>query len=85
MLDAEPLSFEGFQNLLADLLRIDPARLVPEAYFVTDLGVDSICMLQVFLRLEEMGAEVPLESAWQIQTVGEAYNTYMEKMMELSR
>lgn len=72
----EPLSFGAFQAMLAELLDMDAAQLVPEAYFITDLGVDSMRMLQVLLRLEEMGIELPLESAWRIQTVDDAYRYY---------
>lgn len=73
MTHLEPLSFEVFQEMLADLVKVDVAQLTPEAYFITDLGVDSIRMLEVLLRLEEMGVELSLELAWQIQTVGDAY------------
>jgi len=78
----ETLSFEAFQVLLADVLNVDAARLVPEAYFITDLGVDSLHMLQVLLRLEQMGIHVPLESAWQIQTVDDAYRFYQRQVQQ---
>ena len=55
MTHLEPLSFEAFQAMLADLLNVDVAQLTPEAYFITDLGVDSIRMIEALLRLEEMG------------------------------
>jgi acyl carrier protein len=74
----EPLSFPAFQELLADLLQVDIAQLAPEAYFVTDLGVDSLHMVQVLLRLEKMGFSISLELVWQIQTVGDAYRYYQE-------
>lgn len=80
MTHLEPLSFEAFQAMLADLLNVDVAQLTPEAYFVSDLNVDSLRMLQVLLRLEEMGVELPLELAWRIQTVGDAYRYYRERV-----
>jgi len=79
MTSLEPLSFEDFQAVLADLLNVDVAQLAPEAYFITDLGVDSIRMLEVLLRLEEMGVELSLELAWRIQTVGDAYCYYQQQ------
>jgi acyl carrier protein len=30
-------------------------------------------MVDMMLRLEEMGISIPLEVAWQIETVGDAY------------
>ena len=69
----EPLSFEDFQAMLADLLNVDVAQLTPEAYFITDLGIDSLRMIQVLLQLEQRGFKLSLESAWRIQTVDDAY------------
>jgi acyl carrier protein len=79
MSSLEPLTPEAFQAMLADLLKVDVAQVTPDAYFVTDLGVDSMRMLQVLLHLEEMGIELSLELAWRIQTVGDAYHYYQEQ------
>jgi acyl carrier protein len=81
----EPLSVEAFQVMLADLLNVEVAQVVPEAYFITDLGVDSVRMLQVLLRLEEMGVELPLEMAWRIQSVGDAYRYYQQQVARYHR
>lgn len=75
----EALSFEQFQAMLAELLNLDVEQLAPEAYFIADLGVDSIRMVEVFLRLQAMGLEVSPEVGWQIQTVGDAYHYYREQ------
>ncbi len=74
----EPLSLTGFQALLAELLHVEVAQLKPEAYFITDLGVDSIRMVEVLLRLEDMGIEVTPDLAWRIQTVEDAYRCYQQ-------
>jgi len=66
--------------MLADLLQVDVAQLTPEAYFITDLGIDSLRMLQVLLRMEQMGFKLSLESVWRIQTVGDAYRYYQEQV-----
>jgi len=76
----EPLSFEAFRTMLADMLNVDEAKLTPEASFITDLGVDSLRLVQVLLRLEQMGFKLSLESAWRIQTVGDAYRYYQEQV-----
>ena len=70
------LSFTEFQELLARLLDIDLARIEPEAYLITDLGVDSLRLVEVLLRLEELGLELSPDLAWEIQTVGDAYRYY---------
>lgn len=78
----EPLSFEAFRTMLTDMLNVDEAKLTPEATFITDLGVDSLRLVQVLLRLEQMGFKLSLESAWRIQTVGDAYRYYQEQVRD---
>jgi len=73
----EPESFEEFRALLADLLKLDETQITPDAYFVTDLGVDSLRMFHLLFHLEDLGIAVPLSSAWQIQTVEDAYSYYL--------
>ncbi|MBN1956210.1 MAG: acyl carrier protein [Anaerolineae bacterium] len=72
------LSFAAFQAILADLLCLDASLLEPEAYFITDLGVDSLRLVEILLRLEELGLEISPDLAWQLQTVGDAYKYYRE-------
>lgn len=80
MSPTEPMSFEAFRDVVAELLRVDVARITPETYFVTDLAVDSLGMLRVLLRLEEMGLPFSLETAFQIQTVADAYRCYLQAL-----
>ncbi len=73
-----PISFEEFQHMLADVLQMDEGKLVPEASFVNDLMVDSIKLVELMLGLEENGINIPMEAAWDVQTVGDAYRVYKE-------
>ncbi len=77
--ELQPLTFEQFQLLVAETLQVEAAQVKPEAYFVTDLGVDSIRMLEVLLRLEARGLPLSPELAWRIQTVGDAYRYYQQQ------
>ncbi len=70
------LSFEQFRKFLAQELRVDEEKIIPQASFIEDLLVDSIRMVEMILRLEEEGLDIPLEAAWQIETVGDAYQYY---------
>jgi acyl carrier protein len=70
-------SFEEFQALLADLLQLDEAQITPDAYFVTDLGVDSLRMFRLLFHLEDLGIDLPVSSALQIQTVEDAFSLYL--------
>jgi acyl carrier protein len=67
------LTFEEFRSLLAEELQVDEESVIPEASFFSDLCVDSIRMVDMMLRLEELGLSIPLEDAWQIETVEDAY------------
>ncbi len=73
-----PLSFDEFQHMLADVLQMEESKLVPEASFVNDLMVDSIKLVELMLGLEENGINIPMEAAWDVQTVGDAYRVYKE-------
>ena len=74
----EPLSFEEFKHLLAEELQVEESKVIPEASFVTDLMVDSIKLVDLMIGLEEKGIDFPMESAWDVQTVGDAYRVYKE-------
>jgi acyl carrier protein len=80
MAHLEPLSFEQFQQLLADLLQIDPARLPPHAHWIADVGLDSLRIVQLLLQLEQRGLPLVFERAWEIQTVADAYRYYQENV-----
>lgn len=75
----DPISFEEFRRIIADQLHLEEERIVPEASFVDDLMADSIQLVDLLLRLEEMGFAIPLEAAWEVETVGDAYRLYTER------
>ncbi len=74
------LSFEAFQAVLADLLHAEPAQLRADACLVTDLGVDSLRMVEILLRLEELGLEISPDAVWEIETVADAYDYYQQQV-----
>ena len=75
-----PITFEEFKHLVAQGLQVDESTIVPEASFVTDLMVDSIKLVELMLGLEENGITIPMEAAWDVQTVGDAYRVYKESV-----
>lgn len=52
------MTFEEFRRLLAEELDADESKLSPEAYFVEDLMVDSIQLVEMMLSLEERGIQL---------------------------
>lgn len=77
----EPLSFDAFREVLAEELAIPLETLREEAKFIRDLQVDSLALASMMLRLEELGFSIPIERAWEIETVGDAYRAYREGVL----
>jgi acyl carrier protein len=75
-----PVPFAEFRHVIAEQLQVEEARVVREAHFLNDLFADSIQLVEMMLRLEEMGVHIPLESAWEVETVGDAYRLYVESV-----
>ena len=74
------ITFEEFKHFLAEQLKIDERKIVPGASFVSDLMVDSITLVELMLGMEEKGINIPMEAAWDVQTVGDAYRVYCENI-----
>ncbi|MBU0702663.1 MAG: acyl carrier protein [Chloroflexi bacterium] len=76
--NAERISFDEFKKILADVLLVEEEKLAPETSFTADLYVDSIRWVEMALRIEQLGVEMPSEAFWEIQTVGDAYEHYID-------
>jgi len=70
------ITFEEFRRVIAKELQVDEERVVREASFVEDLFADSLKLVRLMLRMEELGIEIPMERAWEVETVGDAYKLY---------
>lgn len=74
MTDAGTMGFADFQRFLAETLDVSEESLTPEVSFLNDLAIDSLRMVELVLRLEaRLGMTIPVDEAWNIQTVGDAY------------
>jgi len=59
------------QAILVDKLGVEEAALVKDASFSSDLGVDSLDLLETFMAIEkEFGIKIPDEMAERLTTVG---------------
>ena len=71
--------FEKVQAILARQLRVDPAKVVPEAQIKKDLGADSLDILQLLMRIEDRyGIVIPDRALATFETVGDVVS-YLEK------
>ena len=75
----ENTMFEKVQAILARQLRVDPARVTPEAQIKKDLGADSLDILQLLMRIEDQyGIVIPDKALATFLTVGDVV-TYLEQ------
>jgi acyl carrier protein len=73
---AGQVTFEEFRRVVAEELEVEEDKVIPEASFLEDLFADSLRLVQLMLRMEEMGMRIPMERAWKVKTVGDAYQLY---------
>jgi acyl carrier protein len=84
LFEEEPMNqeiFEKVQEIVAELLDVDPETVTPESKFQADLGADSLDLVELIMEFEErFGGEISDEDAQKITTVGEAVKYVEERM-----
>ena len=73
---SESIPYDEFTVMLSEVLLVEQEKLTPETSFSNDLFIDSLKMVEMALRIEQLGVSVPTEAYWEIQTVGDAYDAY---------
>lgn len=67
------MEFEKLQQIIAEVLNIDPEEITMNTTFVDDLGADSLDVFQIIMGIEEeFDIEISNEDAEKIVTVGDA-------------
>ena len=67
------MEFEKLQQIIAEVLNIDPEEITMNTTFVDDLGADSLDVFQIIMGIEEeFDIEIDNDDAEQISTVGDA-------------
>ena len=65
------MEFEKIQQIIAEVLNIDPQEITMDTTFVDDLGADSLDVVDLLMSIEdEFEVEVPDEEIENIKTVG---------------
>lgn len=71
--------FERIKELLVEELGIDGDTVTPESNMVTDIGADSLDIVQLLIRMEkEYGIRFSDEEMKSVQTVGDVVR-YIEQ------
>jgi len=64
---------DEIKAIIVDLLGVDEAKVKPEARFREDLEADSLDLVELIMKFEDVfGTEISDEDAQKITTVGEA-------------
>ena len=71
-------TFTEFQSFLSETLGVAESSLTPDAHFLIDLALDSLRLVELMLQFEkQLGVTVSANAAWDLQTVGDAYDLYL--------
>ena len=71
-----PMTFQEFRRIIARELQIDEKQVVFGSKKYAKKARDSIQLVSLMLRMEDLGIGIPLEAAWEVETVGDAYRLY---------
>ncbi len=67
------MELEKLQEVIAEILNVDPREITEKTTFLEDLGADSLDVYQIIMGIEDaFHIEIPAEKAERITTVGEA-------------
>lgn len=67
------MEFEKLQQIIAEVLNVNPDEITMNTTFVDDLGADSLDVFQIVMGIEEeFDIEIPTDAAEKIVTVGDA-------------
>jgi acyl carrier protein len=76
-------TLEKVRAIVADQLCLEPSQVRPDANFSSELGADSLDVVELVMALEEaFGIEIPDEAASEISTVQDAVN-YLNKKLSI--
>lgn len=66
-------TFEKVRDIVSEKLGVDKSRVVENAVFTTDLGADSLDVVEFVMEMEkEFHIAIPDEEATKLTTVGDA-------------
>lgn len=72
--------FQRVKKIICEQLDVEEEDVKPEAFFVDDLGADSLDTVELVMALEEeFGIEIPDEDAEKIATVQNVLDYIKEK------
>ena len=75
------MELEKLQEIIAEVLNIDPNEITMDTKFVDDLGADSLDVFQIIMGIEDQfDIEIPNEAAESRVTVSDAVDRIREAL-----
>ena len=66
------MDFESVRDMIAEQLKVDPARITPESRLMEDLKADSANIMVMIMDMEDkFGTTVEDEQTMKLRTVGD--------------
>ena len=73
------MEFEKLQQIIAEVLNVEPDEITMDTTFVDDLGADSLDVFQIIMGIEEeFDIEIANDAAEKIVTVKDAVDQIKE-------
>ena len=77
------MEFEKLQEIIADVLNVDPNEVTMETTFADDLGADSLDVFQIVMGIEEeFDIQIEAEEAEHIVSVEDAVEAIKKKLAD---
>jgi acyl carrier protein len=71
----------GFNEIIVEVLGVDPSAVTLEARFGDDLEADSLDLVELMMAIEErFDIEIPEEELADVATVGQAWDLVQGKL-----
>jgi acyl carrier protein len=69
------MDFEAVKNMIAEQLKVDPAKITPESRLMEDLKADSANIMVMIMDMEDrFGITVEDDQIMKLRTVGDVVN-----------
>jgi len=69
------MDFESVRDMIAEQLKVDPAKITPESRLMEDLKADSANIMVMIMDMEDkFGITVEDEQIMKLRTVGDVVN-----------
>ena len=77
------MELEKLQDIIAEVLNVDPSEITEDTTFVDDLGADSLEVFQIIMGIEEeFDIQIEAEEAEHIVSVEDAVEAIKKKLAE---